>query len=132
MPRRDLSGIVHAGRGLGAALTGDVEILRRVQELAGVPVVPGTLNLRLPEPLARGPEWWYLAAAEIAGDWEERTGQSGYFFASVRIADRYRGLAFQAVEPAGYPPDQLELFCEVHLRQTLGLVDGERIAVTLT
>ena len=40
-------------------------------------------------------------------------------------------LAFQAVEPGerGYPPDQIELFCEVHLRTALALADGDAIAV---
>ena len=133
MTRFDLSGIVQPGRGLGTALTADAGIIQRLQELAGCPIVPGTLNVRLPRQLERGASWWYMAAAEITPDWEERTGQAGYFLAPVVIADRYRGLAFQANEPVGlgYPPDQLELFCEVHLRQTLGLDDGDPITVTL-
>ena len=79
-------------------------------------------------------EWRYVTAAEVSPDWEARTGQSGYHLANVVIAERYRGLAFQADEPAGpgYPPDQIELFSEVHLRDTLGLVDGDRIAVSLS
>jgi CTP-dependent riboflavin kinase len=95
--------------------------------------VPGTLNVRLPQPLERGPSWRYLAADEITSDWEARTGQSGYFLALVAVAGRYRGLAFQAVEPGvrGYPRDQIELFCEAHLRTELGLGDGDRIAVWL-
>jgi CTP-dependent riboflavin kinase len=37
------------------------------------------------------------------------------------------------VEPgvAGYPRDQIELFCEVRLRAELGLHDGDPIAVLL-
>jgi CTP-dependent riboflavin kinase len=74
-----------------------------------------------------------MPAREITADWEERTGQAGYFLASVTIAGRYRGLAFQAVERGerGYPPDQIELFCEAHLRAELGLDDGDPIAVWL-
>jgi CTP-dependent riboflavin kinase len=74
-----------------------------------------------------------MPAREITADWEERTGQAGYFLASVTIAGRYRGLAFQAVEPGrrGYPPDQIELFCGAHLRAELGLDDGDPIAVWL-
>jgi CTP-dependent riboflavin kinase len=133
LTRRDLSGIVQAGRGIGAALTADTEIIQRLRELAGCPIVPGTLNVRLPRPIQRGRGWWYMAATEITDDWEERTGQAGYYLASVVIADRYKGLAFQAEEPGGlgYPPDQIELFCEVHLRQTLGIGDGDPIAVVL-
>jgi CTP-dependent riboflavin kinase len=108
-------------------------VMEKLQELSGFPVVPGTLNVRLPGPLKRGPSWRYMPAGEITADWEERTGQAGYFLASVTIAGRYRGLAFQAVEPGGrgYPPDQIELFCEAHLRAELCLDDGDLIAVCL-
>jgi CTP-dependent riboflavin kinase len=111
----------------------DRAVMGKLAELSGFRVVPGTLNVRLPRPLARGPSWRYVPAAEIAPDWESRTGQSGYFLATVTIAKRYRGLAFQAVEPGerGYPPDQIELFCEAHLRSELGVNDGDVIDVRL-
>ena len=131
--QRDLSGIVQPGRGLGARLMADRVVMEKLQELSGFPVVPGTLNVRLPDPLERGPSWRYVPAVEITPDWEARTGQAGYFLASVTVAGRYRALAFQAVEPGkrGYPLDQIELFCEAHLRAELGLNDGDRIAVWL-
>jgi CTP-dependent riboflavin kinase len=129
--QRDLSGIVQPGRGLGAGLMAAPVVMEKLQELSGFPVVPGTLNVRLPGPLERGPSWRYMPAGEITPDWEQRTGQAGYFLASVTVAGRYRGLAFQAVEPGGYPPDQIELFCEAHLRAELGLDDGDLIAVWL-
>ncbi len=44
----------------------------------------------------------------------------------VLVAGRYRGVAFQADEP-GYPADQVELLWEVHLRDSLGLSDGDSI-----
>jgi CTP-dependent riboflavin kinase len=74
-----------------------------------------------------------MPAVEITPDWEARTGQAGYFLAPVTVAGRYRGLAFQAVERGelGYPPDQIELFCEAHLRAELDLDDGDLIAVWL-
>jgi hypothetical protein len=104
---RDLSGIVHSGRRLGAGLMAERVVMEKLQELSGFPVVPGTLNVRLPGPLQRGPSWRYMPAVEITLDWEARTGQAGYFLAPVTVAGRYRGLAFQAVEPGerGYPPD---------------------------
>jgi len=127
---KDLSGVVQAGRGLGAGLMGDQTVMEGLRELAGFSLVPGTLNVRLPEPLDRD-GWRYVAADEVAPDWEARTGQSGYFLAPVTIAGRFRGLAFQAVEPVGlgYPPDQIELFAEVHLRSALGLSDGDRLEI---
>jgi CTP-dependent riboflavin kinase len=131
--QRDLSGIVQPGRGLGAGLMTDRAVREKLEELIGFPVVPGTLNVRLPRPLRRGRSWRYLAADEIASDWEARTGQSGYFLAPVTVAGRYRGLAFQAVEARerGYPADQIELFGEAHLRTELGLSDGDPISVWL-
>jgi CTP-dependent riboflavin kinase len=53
--------------------------------------------------------------------------------APVTVADRYRGLACQAVEPGepGYPPDQIEVFSEARLRAELSLADGDLIAVWL-
>ena len=130
----DLSGIVQPGRGLGAGLMADDVAMARLSELAGFPLVPGTLNVRLPGPLERAAGWRYIAAAEIGADWEARTGQAGYHLADVVIARRYRGLAFQADEPAGpgYPADQIELFSDVHLRGALGLEDGDPIAVALS
>jgi CTP-dependent riboflavin kinase len=130
----DLSGIVEPGRGLGAGLMADEAVMERLEELAEFSIVPGTLNVRLSQPLERGPRWRYVSAAEITPDWEARTGQAGYFLAPVLVAGRFRGLAFQAVERGGpgYPPDQIELFCEVHLRRELGLGDGDRIGVRLS
>ena len=132
--QHDLSGIVQPGRGLGAGLMVDGAVMEKLEELAGFPLVPGTLNVRLPEPLERGPRWRFVAAAEITPDWEARTGQAGYFLAPVIVAERYRGLAFQAVERGGpgYPPEQIELFCEAHLRRELGLGDGDPIAVLIS
>lgn len=128
--RRDLSGVVQPGRGLGKRLMADGAIMTRLQELAGFPIVAGTLNVRRPRPLERDSSWRYVSAAEISPDWEARSGQAGYFLAPVMIANRYRGLAFQAEEP-GYPPDQVEIFSEVHLRSALGLTDGDPVDVSV-
>ena len=47
----NLSGIVQPGRGLGAGLMADRAVMKKLHELAGFPIVPGTLNVRLPQPL---------------------------------------------------------------------------------
>jgi CTP-dependent riboflavin kinase len=127
---RDLKGIVAAGRGLGAPRMTDPATLARIGDLAGFPPVPGTLNVVLPEPLERGLFSRYLAAAEIDPAWEAETGQAGYFLAEALVAGRFRGLAFQADEP-GYPADMIELLCEVRLRETLGLSDGDPITLSV-
>ncbi len=66
-------------------------------------------------------------------DWHERTGQTGYHAVDVLVAGRYRALAFQADEPEGqgYPPDQIELLSDTHLRRALGLADGDLIEVAI-
>lgn len=111
----------------------DAAVLQLLRGVAGFSIVPGTLNLRLPEAPEHGAHWQYLAATEIGPDWEARTGQAGYFLTHVKIAERYRGLAFQADEPAepGYPCDLIELFSEVHLRAALDLSDGDHLVVTV-
>ncbi len=126
----DLSGILTPGRGLGAARLADSGLIDRLQQLVGFPMVLGTLNVRPSGPIERSSNWRYLAAAEISSDWESETGQAGYFLAPVRVAERYRCVAFQADEP-GYPADQIELVCEVHIRSTLGLSDGDPISLSV-
>lgn len=129
----DLSGTVRLGRGLGTELLEGSPVAEAFRAIAGFPVVPGTLNVRLPGPLARDGRWRYVAAEAIAPDWHERTGQTGYHLVDVLVAGRYRALAFQADEPEGrgYPPDQIELLSDTHLRNALGLADGDRIELAI-
>ena len=129
----DLSGTVEPGRGLGSELMREPHIAARFDEIAEFPLVPGTLNVRLPRPVVRDRRWTFLASEEIAPDWTERTGQTGYFLAVVLVEGTHRALAFQAIEPdgPGYPLDQIELLCETHLRTTYGLTNGDKIAVVL-
>ena len=133
MVEGDLSGAVVPGRGLGSELMRDPHVTARFEEIAGFRLVPGTLNVRLPGPLVRDEHWRFLPSEEIAPDWAERSGQSAYFLADVVVEGAHHALAFQAVEPEGlgYPPDQVELLSETHLRNTLGLADGDPIAVSL-
>ena len=111
----------------------DDNVMRRLQDLAGFPVVPGTLNVRLLRALERDSNWRYVTAIDISPDWEARSRQVGHFITSVTIAGRYRGVAFQAHERGepGYPSDQVELFSDVHLREALGLRDGDRVAIAV-
>lgn len=122
-----MTGVVKSGRGLAVPRMTHSAIIERLQAAAGCPIVPGTLNVRLSEPIARGPNWRYLAAAEIGPEWQHQTDQAGYFLIRVFIAGRYLGLAFQADE-LGYPADQVELVAEVHLKSRLGLSDGDRVS----
>ena len=84
----------------------DPAVLLQLRELVGLAMVPGTLNVRLRQPLERGSEWQYLPAEEIAPDWQARTGQAGYFHVpcSLRAAtavsrSRPRSLEGPAIRP---------------------------------
>ena len=105
-------------------------VLERSRQLLGFEAVPGTLNLRLAAPLDRRLLLRYLVADEIAAGLAATTGQAGYFWAPVRVADRFRGIAFQADEP-DYPADLVEIICEVRLRDALALSDGDHLDVEL-
>lgn len=130
MTGHELHGVVVAGLGRGAELLADELVLDRIEEVFGLRVVPGTLNVRLDVPLTRSLATRYVAASEIDPTWEATTRQAGYHLAPVVVAERYRGIAFQAGEP-GYPEDLVEIMCEVHLRSTLGLEDGDPFAATV-
>lgn len=93
-------------------------------------MVPGTLNVRLPAAFDRRLLATYVGAHKIDTTWEATTGQAGYFLAGVLIADRYRGVAFQADE-AGYPNDLVELMAKVHLRTALELGDGDPVSFAM-
>lgn len=121
-----LQGVVEPGRGLGVPLMSQGDILARIRELMGQPVLPGTLNLRLAESLDRDLLTNYLTGSEVSPDWESTTGQLGYFWEAALIEGRYQAVVMQADEP-GYPPDQIEVLSGTHLRGALELEDGDSV-----
>ena len=55
--------------------------------------------------------------------------EAGYFLTTVLVENCFRGLAMQADEQ-GYRLDQVEMLCEVNLRLSLGLSDGDLLRFT--
>jgi CTP-dependent riboflavin kinase len=106
-------------------------VLHAAQGLTGLILVPGTLNVRLPQPFD-GLLPWYFTADELGGDvWRDHApNRTGIRCGEVRIAGRYRGIVFQGDEPE-YPPAQVEILSDHHLRATLGLRDGDMLEFTL-
>lgn len=129
LSRIEWHGVVKPGRGLAQPRMAQAGVPERLEELVGMRLVPGTLNLELLEPFPRHLRTRYLPARELGADWEARTGQRGYWLVDVTIAGRYPAVGFQADED-GFPEDQLEVISPTHLRTALGLRDGDTISFT--
>jgi HAD superfamily hydrolase (TIGR01509 family) len=95
-------------------------------DLFGIDPWPGTLNLKLDQPTATA-SWAAVRSSTgvvMAGEGDACDARCY----PVRLADRVPAvIVVPAV--AGYPPDKVELVAAVPLRQQLGLVDGDELAV---
>jgi CTP-dependent riboflavin kinase len=126
-PGKTYRGIVVPGRGFGAQRMANPSVLQAAQRLTGLTLVPGTLNVRLQQ-LFDGVLPWYVTEAELGGNvWQDHApNRIGIRCGAVLIAGRYRGIVFQGDEPE-YPPEQVEIMSDHHLRDTLGLHDGDTL-----
>ena len=130
-PGNNYRGIVVPGRGFGAQRMADPAVLQMAQRVTGLILVPGTLNVRLPQPFD-GLLPWYFTEADLGGNvWRDHApNRTGIRCGEVLITGRYRGVVFQGDEPE-YPPAQVEIMSDHHLRATLGLQDGDVLAFSL-
>ena len=124
-------GVVVAGRGFGAQRMSQPTFLDAMQRFTNLALVPGTLNVRLPQPF-EGTLAGYVTEADLGGNlWREHAPhRQGVRFSEGIIAGQYRGIIFQGDEPE-YPPEQVEILSDHHLRATLGLRDGDMVEFTL-
>jgi CTP-dependent riboflavin kinase len=131
IPGKTYRGIVVPGRGFGAQRMAHPAVLQAAQSLTALILVPGTLNVRLPQPFD-GTLTGYLTEDDLGGAvWRDHAPhRQGIRFGEVLIAGQYRGIIFQGDEPE-YPPEQVEILSDHHLRTTLGLHDGDMLAFTL-
>jgi CTP-dependent riboflavin kinase len=130
-PGKNYRGIVVPGRGFGGQRMANPTVLQVAQRLTGLILVPGTLNIRLPQPFD-GLLPWYFTEVDLGGNvWRDHApNRTGIRCGEVLIAGRYRGIVFQGDEPE-YPPAQVEIMSDHHLRTTLGLNDGDVLAFSL-
>ena len=130
-PGKTYRGVAVLGRGFGAQRMTNPAVLQAAQRLTALTLVPGTLNVRLPQPFD-GLLPWYFTEEELGGHvWRDHAPhRQGIRFGEVLIAGQYRGIVFQGDEPE-YPPAQVEILSDHHLRATLGLRDGDMLAFTL-
>jgi hypothetical protein len=100
------------GRGFGAQRMANPAVLQAAQCLTDLILVPGTLNVRLPQPFD-GPLPWYCTEADLGGNvWRDHApNRIGIRCGAVRIAGRYHGSVFQGDEPE-YPPAQVEIMSD--------------------
>jgi CTP-dependent riboflavin kinase len=130
-PAKEFQGVVVPGRGFGAQRMANPTVLHAAQRLTGLTLVPGTLNVRLPQPFD-GLLPWYVTEADLGGHvWRDHApNRAGIRWGKVLIAGCYRGIVFQGDEPE-YPPAQVEIMSDHHLRATLGLHDGDALTFSL-
>jgi CTP-dependent riboflavin kinase len=131
IPGTNFQGIVVPGRGFGAQRMANPAVLHAAQRLTGLTLVPGTLNVRLPQRFD-GLLPRYLTEHELGGNvWRDHApNRTGIRWGQIIIDGRYRGIVFQGDEPE-YPPAHVELMSDHHLSDTLGLHDGDTITFAL-
>jgi CTP-dependent riboflavin kinase len=125
-------GRVAAGRGFASERMALPAVRQGLQALAGgVALVPGTLNLLLDLPFA-GFLPFYVTEADLGAlVWADHApARRGLSIGRAVIAGRYRGLILRGDEPDS-PANQVEIACEVRLRDSLTLDDGARLEFRL-
>ena len=126
MSTRRYRGSVRPGRGSGAPRMSMPGVLDAFGAIVDFAPVPGTLNVVLHHDIDAGVLDRHLPASAFGPTWGAEHEPAGFWWAPVRIAHRYRGIAFQA-EEAGYPRDMVELVASVRLRDALEVDDGDVI-----
>jgi CTP-dependent riboflavin kinase len=122
---------VRAGRGKATGVMATPEAVGLMQQLTGLPVVPGTLNIRMEQPFERD-ELAYFRLADVgveldlAGMGIEFEGEQGFHYGRVLVEGQYPA----ALLLFTWNPDTTngELVSPHHLRTVLGLEDGDGFA----
>jgi CTP-dependent riboflavin kinase len=122
-------GIVKTGIGGGAVEMSKPGSLEAFRHVAGLDIIPGTLNINLEEPFDLS-LLKYVKFDDIGWEFDPATqgikydGEIGMYCSRVIVADKYP--AFLAVFT--WVRDihtHAEIMCPFHLRSTLGLKDGD-------
>jgi len=123
-------GIVKTGRGAGAQQMSAAGVLDGFQQLTGLTVIPGTLNLDLVRPLDLSLLEYVTFAGlgmpptDLRALGIDHDGEQGVHYRRVVVAGRYPGclLSFTWVDRPGI---NAEVVSPHHLRSILGLRDGD-------
>ena len=129
-------GIVKTGRGAGAGEMSVPGVLEGFQLLTGLAVIPGTLNLDLAEVLDlsllsyKSLAELGMAQIDVHALGIDFDGEQGIHLGRILVGGRYPGclICFTWVD---YPGINVELVSPHHLRNALGLQDGDTVEFTL-
>ena len=124
---RRYAGVVLQGYGVGSQLMSDPSLVPGLtHHFPDWQPVPGTLNVRLPDPFDPALLPLTITSAELGGVTEDHR------YAPVVIEGAIPGLVIQTLNPGGdFPAEVVELIADRHLRTSLSLADGDRIAFEL-
>lgn len=123
-----LEGYASTGEGAGAGFTLLPWVRREFLSRLGFEPYPGTFNLRV-----SGAAWEEAKHVMAAASGIAIAPEPGYCAAKcfpVVVAGQVTG-ALVFPEVPDYPADKLEVISAVPVRQTLGLHDGDRVALSI-
>ena len=129
-------GTVNTGRGAAAGVMLETGLLECFQQLSGLPVIPGTLNIYLDRPFDLSLLGYASFADMGVPEIDLRAlgldfdGEQGAHYERVTIAGKYPGCLVFLTWVTDLTGDA-ELVSPHHLRSTLGLQDGDPIEFTL-
>ena len=130
-----VNGTVKTGIGCAVAEMSNPNELKAWENLTGLKIIPGTLNLQLAEPFDLS-LLNYISFSDMGWIFSPTTqgfnfnGEAGMFYHRITIAKKYPGIiVFWTWVPE--IKFHAELVSPVHLRTALGLEDGDSIEVVL-
>jgi CTP-dependent riboflavin kinase len=132
---RVYKGIVRTGRGGGVKEMSKPGALEGFQQLTGLEIIPGTLNIRLTKPFDLS-RLKYLRFADIGWEFDPSTqgikfdGEIGVYYGRAIVADKYPACILFFTW-TGDVYTRGELVSPHHLRTVLGLEDGDMVEFSL-
>ncbi|NMG75159.1 DUF120 domain-containing protein [Aromatoleum diolicum] len=127
-PCVELTGITCSGLGEGSRFTAIDWVQDEFRLKLGFVPCPGTFNLRM-----HGPEWARMRRILVAASGIDIEPAAGFCAAKcfpVRIAGRLSG-ALVLPDMHDYPQDKVEIIAPMPLREVLGVVNGDRVALRI-
>lgn len=128
-------GIVRTGRGEAAAGMSEPGFVDSFEELTGLRVIPGTLNIKLLEPVGL-PLLRYLKFADIGWHFDpakhgiQYKGEIGVYYRRIIVAKKYPAYLVIFTWVSNLQTDA-ELVSAHMLRKELSLKDGDKVKFTL-